>query len=59
VRRLDPRALRAAMTTHTAPYTRILTDVEIDGVLHRRQTLLAYVDGLIADYGPDAVLAYP
>jgi Golgi casein kinase, C-terminal, Fam20 len=59
LRRLDPRALRAAMTTHTAPYTRILTDVEIDGVLHRRQALLAYVDGLVAEHGPDAVLVYP
>jgi len=59
VRRLDPAALRAAMTTHTAPYERILTDAEIDGVLQRRKALLAYVDDLVARHGPDAVLVYP
>jgi hypothetical protein len=59
VRQLEPADLRAAMTTHTAPYPRLLTDTEIDGVLQRRDVLLTYVDGLVSEHGSDAVLVYP
>lgn len=59
VRDFAARDLRAAMTTHAAPYERLLTETEIEGVLHRRELLLAYVDGLVDEHGSDAVLIYP
>ncbi len=59
VRDLRAEDLRAAMTTHALPYERLLSDTEIEGVLHRRELLLAYIDGLVSEHGSDAVLVYP
>ena len=59
IREVDAAEVRAAMTHHTGPYERLLTDTEIDGVMHRRELLLAYVDDLVAEHGIDSVLVYP
>jgi hypothetical protein len=41
------------------PRRPLLTEAQIAGVLARRDTLIHYVDGLVAQYGEQAVYAFP
>jgi hypothetical protein len=56
---MDEAAVRDAMTTDTGPYDALLTDEEIASMLHRRDYILSYIDGLIAQYGREQVLVFP
>lgn len=58
VRSLDEAMLRDAMG-HAGPYERLLGDGEIAAVLYRRDALLAYLDGLLAEHSEAEVLCYP
>jgi len=59
VRSLDEDTVRAAMSSDTGPYERLLSDAEVAAVMYRRDILLAYVDGLIGELGEAEVLCYP
>jgi len=58
VRALAEPELRAAMTD-AGPYEHVLTDGELAAVLFRRESFLAYVDGLVDELGEAEVLCYP
>ena len=59
VRTLGEPDLRAAMTSDTGPYERLLSENEIAAVLYRREAYLNYVDGLVEQFGEAEVLCYP
>jgi hypothetical protein len=59
VRALDEEAVREAMTRDTGPYPRLLSDEEIEGVMFRRDALLAYWSELEAAHGTTQVFVYP
>ena len=59
LRSLEEADVRAAMAANRGPYAHLLTDNEVAAVLFRRERLVQYVDGLIADFGETEVLCYP
>jgi hypothetical protein len=59
LRHLDVRDVRAAMTTDSGPYERLLTDEEIVAIMDRRDVLVAYMDDTVKKYGEDAVMVFP
>ncbi|HVV87652.1 MAG TPA: hypothetical protein VHE35_31640 [Kofleriaceae bacterium] len=59
IRALDEASLRKVLSVDTGPYEEILTGPEIAAVLQRRDTLLKYIDELIARHGEAKVLAFP
>jgi hypothetical protein len=59
LRALDESQLRAVLATDTGDFEHLLTDDEVRAVLGRRDRALTYVDGLVARYGVDHVLAFP
>lgn len=59
LRALTPEAIRAAIDVGDDPLGPLLTPDEIAAMLARRDHLLAYIDGLIAEYGEANVLALP
>jgi hypothetical protein len=59
IKRLDVEEVTDAMNTDTGPWPQLLTDGEIAAMFGRRDALVAYIDGLIAQYGEDQVLVFP
>jgi hypothetical protein len=59
LRALTHADLEAMMVGSPDAFPQLLTSKEIDAVLGRRDRALAYVDGLIAEHGEDAVLVFP
>jgi len=59
IRTLTADEVRAAVADDIEPFDQLLTDGEIDALIARRDKLLEYVDGLIAGFGEDKVLAFP
>ncbi len=59
LRALDEAQVRAVLEPEVAPFDRLLTDPEIAALMGRRETLLAYIDELIAQHGEDKVLVFP
>jgi hypothetical protein len=59
LRALEEADVQAAMAANRGPYLRLLSDTEIAAVMFRRERLIQYVDGLIADHGESEVLCYP
>lgn len=59
VRALDEDTIRNAMSGGIEPFDALLSDEEIKALLARRDLALEYIDGLIAEHGEDAVLAFP
>lgn len=57
LRRLTLPALEAALDVGDDPLAPLLQPAEIRAVLTRRDHILAYVDGLVAQFGETAVLA--
>lgn len=56
---LDADSLHTEMTIDAGPYDALLTDVEIESMLKRRDFVVAYIDSLIAQYGREQVLVFP
>ena len=59
LRVLKVEEVRAVLANDVEPFDRLLTDVEIDAVMGRRDVLMKYVDDLIATHGEDKVLVFP
>ncbi len=59
LRALTPEAVLAAIDVGDDPMGPLLTPAEISAMMARRDHLLAYIDGLIAEYGEANVLALP
>jgi hypothetical protein len=59
LRRLTRDEVAASVASDRGPYEFLLSESEIDAVMSRRDTALAYVDALIAEHGEDAVLVFP
>ena len=59
LRALTPEAIQKAMDVGDDPLGPLLTEPEITAMLGRRDHLIAYIDGLIAEYGEANVLALP
>lgn len=59
IRALTPEAIAKAIDVGDDPLGPLLTEPEITAMLGRRDHLLAYIDGLIAEYGEANVLALP
>ncbi len=59
LRELTPEAVTAAIDVGDDPMGPLLTPAEISAMMARRDHLLAYIDGLIAEYGESNVLALP
>ena len=59
LRALTPDAVIAAIDVGDDPMGPLLTPAEISAMMSRRDHLLAYIDGLIAEYGEANVLALP
>jgi len=59
LRALTPEAIASAIDVGDDPMGPLLTAPEIAAMLGRRDHLLAYIDGLIAEYGEANVLALP
>jgi hypothetical protein len=60
VRALDEASLRRAMSVaEDSPLPMLLTSGEVRAFFGRRDALLTYLDGLIAEHGEDTVLAFP
>jgi hypothetical protein len=55
LRKMDLSSLRRALE----PEPGVLTEAEMGAVLARRDVALKYVDGLIAQFGPERVLVFP
>jgi hypothetical protein len=58
LRALDEAQVRAVLEPDAAPFDRLLTDPEIAALMGRRDTLIEYVDGLVAQHGDDKVLVF-
>lgn len=59
LRALEPDVVRAVMRAGAGPWGALLTEREIMAIFARRDYALAYIDGLIAEHGEDAVLVFP
>jgi hypothetical protein len=59
LRALTQGAIAAALGGEDDLLGPLLTELEIRAIMSRRDHLLEYIDGLIADLGEDAVLALP
>jgi len=59
LRALTPETIEAALDVGGDPIGPLLTRPEITAMLARRDHLLQYIDGLIAEYGEPSVLALP
>jgi hypothetical protein len=59
LRALTPEMIEAAIDVGDDPIGPLLTPDEIEAVIARRDHMLQYIDGLIAQYGEDSVLALP
>jgi Golgi casein kinase Fam20 len=59
IRALKVEEVRAAIAHDVEPFDKLLTDQEIDAMMARRDELMKYVDGLIAQYGEEKVLVFP
>jgi hypothetical protein len=58
-RALTDAAIRAELALDPDGARPILNASQIASVLRRRDTLVAYVDGLVRQHGPHAVYAWP
>jgi hypothetical protein len=56
---LDEPTLRAAMARDTGPWPTLLEEDELAALMIRRDKLVRYIDGLVAEHGSDAVLVFP
>jgi hypothetical protein len=59
IRALTPETIEAAIDVGDDALAPLLTHAEIDAIIARRDHMLQYIDGLIAQYGEDSVLALP
>jgi len=59
LRALTPETIEGALDVGGDPLGPLLTPAEITALLARRDHLLQYIDGLIAEYGAASVLALP
>ncbi|MBZ0239023.1 MAG: hypothetical protein K8M05_42325, partial [Deltaproteobacteria bacterium] len=59
IRGLKEEEVRTVMARDPEPFDRLLTDAEIEAMMARRDVLLEYVDGLVAEHGADKVLVFP
>ena len=59
LRALTEDEVRAAIAGDPAPFEALMTEREIAALMARRDRLLEYVDGLVAEHGEDKVLAFP
>lgn len=59
LRSLTEAEVREALARDVEPFDRLLDDVQIKAMMSRRDVLLEYVDGLVAEHGADRVLVFP
>jgi hypothetical protein len=59
LRALTEDEVRAALEPDRGPYEELLGDAEIEALMGRRDTALAYIDDLIEEHGEEAVLVFP
>jgi hypothetical protein len=59
LRNLRDADVRDALSVDTGPFDELLDDNEIDALLARRDYVIAYIDGLIAQHGEENVLVFP
>jgi len=59
LRGLTADEVRTAVAEDIEPFDSLLTERELDALMSRRDALLEYIDGLIAEHGEDKVLAFP
>ena len=59
LRSLTEAEVREVMARDVEPFDRLLDDAQIKAMMSRRDVLLEYVDGLVAEHGADRVLVFP
>ncbi|MBL4636613.1 MAG: hypothetical protein JKY56_22365 [Kofleriaceae bacterium] len=59
LRSLEEERVREVLAVDVEPFQDFLSDEEITALLARRDAALVYIDGLIAKYGEERVLAFP
>jgi hypothetical protein len=59
LRALKVEDVNAVLSVDVEPFDKILTESEIEAMMARRDSLIEYVDGLIAKHGEDKVLVFP
>lgn len=59
IRALTPATIEAALDIGDDPLGPLLTKGEVEALIARRDHMLQYIDGLIAQYGEASVLALP
>ncbi len=59
LRSLEEERVREVLAVDIEPFQYYLSDEEVTALLARRDAALVYIDGLIARYGEERVLAFP
>jgi hypothetical protein len=59
IRALTPESIEAVLDVGNDPLAPLLTHAEVGAIIARRDHMLQYIDGLIAQYGEANVLALP